>query len=234
MRRLKSRMMQLPGSLHYVQIDTNWRSTPWASFDQIVSEVIAHRMANPHLRTVNGWSVDRHVVEEEVERYNVRICEAMKWYHFLEDGPEVPSTERPFPPGQPQSQSPGRNAVVANILAGTQILVDWIESGAEAVPVAQANQRAKVCSECPKNGKGDLLSFFTIPVANAIRMALQKRNEMALKTDFDEQLGICEACGCVNKLKCHVPLNRFLYKMTPEAVAALDPKCWILSERDSH
>lgn len=224
---LKSRQLQIPGGLRYIQPDTNWRSTPWASFDRIVDEVIAHRQGNPHLISTNGWSIDRKIVENEVDEYNSRICQAMNWTHFLQEGAVAGQQSGPFLPGQARTllHSP------KNVAVGVEVLVDWIESGAEAVPIAQANERAKVCSTCPKNGKGDLLSIFTIPVAKAIRMALQKRKEMALKTPYDDQLGVCSACSCPMALKVHVPLNRFIHKMSSESISALDPNCWIPKER---
>lgn len=220
--------MQLPGSLRYLQPDTNWGSTPWSSFDSIVDQVIAHRMQNPHLIQTNGWSVDRKTVEAEVEAYNVKICEAMHWDHFLEGGPEVSPTERPFPPGQ----TPHLLHSLKNVAAGGEILVEWIKDGAEAVPIAQATKRASICADCPKNVKADLTSIFTVPVSWAIKKELERRKELRLETSFDDRLGVCSACSCPMKLKIWIPLNSFLHKMTSEAMNELDPKCWILQERD--
>ena len=227
---LRSRSMQIPGGLRYIQPDTNWRTTPWASLDRIVDEVIAHRQGNPHLITTNGWSIDRKTVENEVDEYNSRICQSMNWMHFLQEGAVAGPQSGPF------LQAPGKQPrsllnSAKNVAVGSQILVEWIKTGAEAVPIAQASKRAEVCSLCPKNVSSDLTSLFTIPAAAAIKAELNRRKEMKLETPFDENLGVCSACFCPMRLKVHVPFNSFIHKMTSESVAQLDPFCWILSEQ---
>lgn len=233
---LRSRNLQIPGGLRYIQPDTNWRSTPWASFDQIVSEVIAHRQSNPHLTNTNGWSVDRRIVENEVDEFNSRLCLAMGWISFLQEGAVAGPQSGPFLQGHPRTLLNSAR----NVAVGSQIIVEWIQSGAEAVPIAQATKRASICAgvmedgsdRCPKNVSHDLTSIFTIPVSNAIRSELKRRKDMNLETPHDEKLGVCSACSCPMKLKVHVPLNSFLHKMAGDAVADLDPRCWILRERD--
>lgn len=233
---LKNRQMQIPGGLRFIQSDTNFRTTPWASFDRIVDEVIAHRQSNPYLITTNGWSIDRKTVENEVDYYNSKICESMNWNQFLQEGAVAGPQSGPFLRGHPQTLLHSAK----NVAAGSQIIVEWIQSGAEAVPIAQATKRASVCAgimedgsdRCPKNVNHDLTSIFTIPVSHAIRSELKKRKDMNLETPYDEKLGVCSACSCPMKLKVHVPLNSFLHKMSGDAVADLDPRCWITAERD--
>jgi hypothetical protein len=115
-------------------------------------------------------------------------------------------------------------------VAGSEALVEWITSGAEAVPQAQAERRAGRCVVCPLNGRGDWSRWFTVPVSNAIRAALRHRSEFKLQTSFDAQLGVCEACSCPNGLKVWVPKEKFYPHMTEESKAALDPNCWIREE----
>ena len=232
---LRNRQLQIPGGLRYIQSDTGWASSRWASFSTIVDEVIAHRLGNPHLITTNGWSTDRKTVENEVDAFNSAICKAMNWTEFFtEEGAVAGAQSGPFPQGHPRLLHSAKN-----VAAGSTILVEWIASGAEAVPIAQATKRAAICcgqgsgqGRCPKNVSSDLTSIFTIPVANAIRSELKRRKDLDLKTPYDDSLGVCSACSCPMKLKVHVPLNSFLHKMSKEAVDDLDPRCWILAERD--
>ena len=73
-------------------------------------------------------------------------------------------------------------------------------------------------------------SSFTIPTSELIRKQLSMRQDMALKTESDEKLGVCNACGCPLKLKVHVPASH-IKKHTSEAVKReLDPRCWIPAE----
>lgn len=229
MRRLRSRQMQLPGGLRYIQGETNWRSTPWASFDTIVSEVIAHRQSNPHIINSLGYSIDRNTVENEVEAWNVKMAESMGWLHFLEGGPEVPSTERPFPPGQ----TPHLLNSLKNVAAGAELLVDWLESKENAERPEVASKRAEICSACPENGKGHLTSYFTLPVAYAIKREIQRRSDWKLSTPFDEQLNICEVCSCPLKLKVFAPLSLILQKISAETKSRLPAHCWIKKEESN-
>lgn len=116
------------------------------------------------------------------------------------------------------------------MLWGGATLVDWLESGAQAVPADQATERARICSECPLSDKGDWTRHFTGPVTEAIRVHLERRKSMQLSTPHDEVLGICSACLCPLKLKVHMPLANILDRMPDDVAQSLAPGCWILSE----
>jgi hypothetical protein len=111
------------------------------------------------------------------------------------------------------------------------VLVEWLASGAEAVPQEKANARAAVCAKCPMNEKGDLLRFFTKPVSEAIRHALSLRSEWKLETPDDFRLGVCTACDCPMRLKVHIPIERIREKLKPEIKSRLHPDCWIPKEQ---
>lgn len=98
------------------------------------------------------------------------------------------------------------------------------------VDQALAESRATVCAGCPKNGKGDLTSWFTVPAAKLIQVQLEAKNKRKLETKSDEALGVCEACSCPLKLKVFCPLDIINSKMSPTVRTELHPGCWILSE----
>lgn len=221
MYRLKDRNRFIPNGLVFYQPQTKWRSRPWAGFNQIVDEVIGHRTANPWLNA----SIDRATVEAEVDQFNANLCAQMGWgdYIVTVEGGAVPSA--PFPV---RRQSPG--SLLQNVAAGSEALVEWIGSGAEAVSKVTSNQRAETCSKCPFNGRGGLERFFTLPVSNAIRAAYNQLRDWRLSTSFDDKLGVCEICSCPLPLKVHVPLN-LIKKRIPEATfAALPDHCWMKRE----
>lgn len=224
MRKLKNRQMSIPNGFSYIQPEIpNWRPPNQPSFDVLVRAVIALRMANPWLVEKHGWATDYDSVADEVEQYNVKICVQHRWSPYItdEDGGAPP----PF-----QSPLHSLTARATNVVAGSEVLIDWLSSGAEAVPSEQSAQRAAICKDCPQNKSGDLTSFFTLPVAGAIRAVLNLRSRWNLRTPHDAELGVCAACNCPIKLKCHLPIARITEKLNAETKAALDPRCWILAE----
>lgn len=222
---LKNRAVQIPGGLKFMQSETGWIPDRFSSFDSIVEQVINHRNGNPWLTEKNGWSTDRATVEMEVDNYNTRFCQQMggQWLAYIEGGPDL---SVPFGP-TPRLSQLGRLAVVAG---GAKVLVEWIKDATEAVPHELSNQRAKTCVECPMNAKGDWTRFFTKPVSIAIQAELERRLDMKLSTDHDEQLGICDACLCPMRLKVHAPLGLITKHISQESRQKLHPSCWITIE----
>lgn len=223
---LKSRNVQIPNGFTFLQPETGWRPLRFSSFDSVVDQVIDHRKANPHLVQKNGWSIDRGVVVNEVDNYNTKVCIQMGWLDFVEGGGPMPVPFRQ--PDQPRP--PSLAGSLANVVVGSGAIVEFIASRQEAVPDAVANQRAATCAACILNTKGNWLSRFTVPVANAIRVRLQDRRAMNLSTPQDAELGVCEACECPLPLMIHFPIETKLKHLTPRARASLDPNCWVLSE----
>ena len=116
---------------------------------------------------------------------------------------------------------------IRQLSAGAKILVEWLGTGAHPVDPAEATRRASICATCPKNGLGDLTRWFTVFASEEIRQKVAVAQKLELKTQHDEQLGICDACLCPLKLKVHVPTENIVAHLTPAARAALDPRCWI-------
>lgn len=227
MPRLLDRNKQIPNGFKFYQPETKWRSQPWQSFDMIVRSLIAHRQGQPFLLQKHGWSIDPHVVANEVDAYNALLCQQMGWHQYVTEGGAAsvaPPKSNPLPLLQKLKRAAG-------VGAGVKPLVEWLASGAEAVPLPTSNERARICSDCPQNGHGDFTKWFTMPVTEAIRAELNRRRDFNLTTPYDTRLGVCEACLCPLKLKVHMPIDIIRSKMDPDTRATLDPRCWINNER---
>jgi hypothetical protein len=225
--RLRSRVRPIPNGLRFAQPELKWDSVKalgkFPSWEQMVQAIIAVRAANPAQLEKHGWSLDTATVADELDQYNTRICLSTRGWEGFVRGPEGESPPKLPPPG----------SLVSNLqhaAVGGKVLVEWIESGAQAVPIQKAIDRAKVCSICPLNGSGGLLKYFTVPVSEAIRAAVSKRAEWKLETRYDDQLGVCTACDCPLKLKVHMPIENILTRLKQEQMTKLHPNCWILTE----
>jgi hypothetical protein len=218
---LREPQKSIPGGFVFLQPETKWSPPPFSSLDSIVQQLIQHRKGRPDLIQKYGWHLDPAVVYQEVMAYNVAKCQQMGWTDYL-----IGSAEAiPFHPSRP------RNILqkVRDVAGGAEVLIDWIKSGEEAVPVTLANKRAAICVACPMNKPGGLEAVFTVPIANAIHAAMQKRLDMKLTTEHDDKLHVCEACSCPLALKVFLPLDRILSKLKPTVQQALHPSCWILN-----
>jgi hypothetical protein len=225
--RLKSRVHQIPGGFRFVQPEIRWDSAQvvgnFPSWEQLINAVIEARVANPVQRDKHKWATDVESVASEVDRYNTANLLSLGHTKYIvgDDG------ARPSPILSPPSSL---RRSVGNAVAGSEVLVEWLASDAEAVPLNQSEQRAGICAACPENQSGDLLSFFTQPVSEAIRAALNLRSSWKLSTIVDSQLGVCQACGCPLKLKVHVPIDFIRKRLDQETMARLHSACWIPKE----
>ena len=228
--RLKNRNQGIPNGFMYLQRQTNWRSweaqppTMW-DFKLLCREIQKHRQLNPRF----GLSTDMNSIATEVDMVNAARIAAIPGTesYLINDAPFAP----PNPPVLPSDPSGPLAAVGANLVkmaSGVGVLYDWLGSGGQPVDNTVAETRAQICVACPKNGKGDLTKFFTVPAANLIMKQLEQRKDLNLSTTVDDKLGICEACGCVNKLKVHVPIEFILAKMSEQVRSDLDKSCWVL------
>lgn len=239
MLRLKNRNSPIPNGNQFYDANLKYRSRQGMSFQGICDGLRIARLANPGITNSKGLATDKAAIEAEVDLYLATVCKSMGWTDYYLEGDGGSPT--PFPQGRnrppvtyrPQAQASRpapKPAKLANVVAGLESVVDWIASGAEAVPQEQAEKRAEICSQCPLNGRGGWEKWFTIPASNAIRSALRHKGEFKLATKFDDQLGVCEACSCPMPLKVWVPLDRFFPHMSQEAKDNLDKGCWIRLE----
>lgn len=227
MPRLKSRQSQIPNGFKFYQPETGWKPPRFASFDQIVQGLITHRKGNKALLEKNHWPTDYETVANEVDAFNARVCMQMGWTQYISEAPGGEPAPAPF-----LLQPPNQVGKLEALAAGGRVIVEWIASGEEAVPAKQAEERAKVCADCPLNTQGDWTSFFTVPVSEAIRRAMDQRRGWNLSTPLDDKLKVCSACYCPLPLKVHMGIERILSRIHPDILPTLDPKCWILAEKE--
>jgi len=225
--RLKSLYQHPPGSFRFLQPETGQTQEFVGSFHHVCEQLLILRQANPFLADRHGWRVDQAGIEHDVEQFNCARMVAGGWLDFIvmEDGPPAPLYVMPE---KKTNRFPNVAAAVRNVSAGVGVLLDWLGNGGKAVEQSLADGRAEICSTCPKNGQGGILSYFTKPAADIIRTQMEIRGDLQLRTPHDEQLGVCEACMCPLKLKVHVELEHILKHTSEETKTKLDPRCWIL------
>lgn len=105
----------------------------------------------------------------------------------------------------------------------------WLGDGGQPVASSLAHARAAVCNQCPKHDTGrPFWETLTAMVSNELRGQLKIKDDLNLKLP-DPQPHICGACDCYLPLKVWAPIDRILE--TTDS-AELDPKCWILTEKN--
>ncbi len=228
MPKLLDRQKQIPQGLVFYIPALNWKSQPWQSFDTIVNGAISVLKGNPHVAQKLGWDLSYDAMADRVDLFNATICEKMQWNDYITgvSGSGGTTGEIPFPTTRSVY---GR---LQGVVAGASAIVESIARKEEAVPAVASAARATVCAACPLNEKGDWLSIFTVPAADAIRKAMGAMNDMDLKTPSDHLLGCCSACDCPLRLKVHFQIERILSGLTPGQKGALWDKCWIRSESE--
>lgn len=217
MPRLLDRSRQIPQGFQFYEPSTKWKPLPWSSFDTIVDGVLYMRRANPYLAQKNKWNMDRNSIADEVDAYNAAICKAHGWDHFIDGG------DLPNPSQRPHSLL--RSG--ANVVAGAKTLAAMFGEGGKPVVSEEADRRAKICVDCPQNGKGDWTRFFTVPASVTIKKQLAIIHDLSLTTPLDDQLGVCQACGCPLHLKVWAPLEHILKNQSADVESQLDARCWI-------
>lgn len=233
MLRLKDRQRQIPNGFRFYLPELKWSAPAnFPSFSVVCAAVGSVVKSNPYLAQKNQWPTRPEAIADWVDFYNATLCAKMGWddYIITDAGGSVPKAP---PPHQQASLASLRSAAAAakELVAGAKTLMEWDESGEPPVPPEQSLARAIVCSDCPKNEKGDFTTWFTVPAAELIRRRIEKAQQRNLTTPRDELLNLCSACHCPLKLKVHVPLSWITKRLAPEQRARLDPRCWILHEK---
>jgi len=177
---LKEPQKSIPGGFVFLQPETGWTPTPFSSLDSITQQLIQHRQGRPDIVAKNNLPTDPSTVRKEVESYNVAVCIRNGWTDYIVGGA---SEHVPFTP--PPKRSLFQK--LKGVAAGGETIVEWIQDGAPTVSVETATKRASICcgggdseKKCPKNGKGGLETYFTVPVSNAIRKQIERKNHMKL------------------------------------------------------
>lgn len=230
MLRIKNKRANVPNGYLYVQRETGWDASkviPYtiSDFYAVCQAIQQHRQANPQKRL----NTSMPAIEAELEAVTVARLVAMPGAaaeYLMDVGGAAPSFQVP-----PQQTIVAKLVHVAEALkVGKDVLFDWEESGQPPVAPELSAKRAEVCVACPKNEMGALDRFFTFAAETLIKSRLEKLTQSKMATPSDNQLGVCSACLCVNRLKVHAPIQ-FINEHTPPVIrAALDPSCWVLSE----
>jgi hypothetical protein len=226
--RLKNRDGGIPNGISFYLPQSKWVPRPHSSFRGVTEALYNHLQGNPGVLKATGWKLDMNFIADKVDEWNAKLCETNGWSDFIttEAAGGRPAMS-PFPFLTPQQ----RVSRLLAVAAGSETLVEWLASGAEAVSGDLANSRAVVCAACPMNEKGTLSDFFTTAASEAIRRSLNLRREWKLETTEDEKLGVCSACYCPLRLKVFLPLDRILKRLAPEIQAGLPDFCWIKREQ---
>lgn len=107
------------------------------------------------------------------------------------------------------------------------LISEWLGEGGKAVNPDHSQKRADVCLKCPKNNVNTSLeSLFKDAVAATIKKQLDLKNKMNLRVNGEKSLGICDVCGCVNRLKVHSPIKFILENTDEETMKELPSECW--------
>lgn len=81
----------------------------------------------------------------------------------------------------------------------------WLGEGGQPAPEAQ--DRAYICMQCPHNVERPFEEVFKGTVADMVRRQLELRAKLELHVEGEARLHVCGLCGCLLRLKVHVPLH---------------------------
>jgi hypothetical protein len=236
-----------PGGYRFFQPQTGWPPDPTTEFsgmtlEQTEDKVIEHRKDNPRFKL----PIDRKTVEEDVCMYTAATLP--KPSHPFD--PEFCLTDRAskkeagLPPSRSlpaagpraaaQPVAGGAGSAIGiwarNTIAGIGTYLKWFGSRV-TVPHSVSGVRAMTCLVCPKHSTHPgALDRMNQIIGSELMRVMNILTLRKLATSVDDRLGVCLACDCPVKVKVHCDLKHILENITPEAKAALDPACWILSE----
>jgi hypothetical protein len=120
-----------------------------------------------------------------------------------------------------------------NDAAGLKTLKDWVGEG--LVPVHQdlSNQRALACvqgndgKKCPHNRGGKWWEKFSKePIALHMISQIERKNQIQVSTPYDQELEICDVCGCCLQLIVQTPIETIKRRTIPSTVENYPNFCW--------
>jgi hypothetical protein len=117
-----------------------------------------------------------------------------------------------------------------SIKSGVVSLTDWLGEGGKPVSSALSASRADICFHCPHNKPIGWTSMFKEGIAGVVLAYERLRRSAELSTPRDSSLGECSACGCILRLKVHVPLKHLDEAMDEEDFGVLPEHCWVKTE----
>lgn len=217
-----SRTQFPPGGWQFHQPQTGW-STPnplSTTFDTTVQQIITMRRKNGALTVRHKLSLDPVQVGNELELYT-RLRVGM-----------------PLPAPPPPGALPGLGASMLNTVSeikriafGAGLLMDWAESRMGGVMQNQAEDRASLCAQCPKNNRAKLESWVKEPLAVSLKTRLAGIDSMKLRTALDGQLGLCDVLFSPVGYLVHEPQSLIDRKLKAAVRDELWERCWIKNQQ---
>jgi len=120
---------------------------------------------------------------------------------------------------------------------GALLLADWLGDGGAPVEPFKAEFRAQHClsgdngKPCPHNREPGWWDRHTKdPVAQWMRKQLELKNRMSLRLSGENELGICDVCGCCLKLLVWSPIERIREHTDAKEIEKLPNWCWKRAE----
>jgi len=234
MAKLRDKQRQIPNGFRFKDPAMGYDSMKvlglHPSFDALVRSVYQNRQGNQWQAKQSGLALDAPAVAMEVEHYNAKICIENGWNKFVSSADISPPT--PKPPALPKAEP--LPEPVSAVAAGAETLIDWLSTAREAVPHGLAEHRAFICVDCKHNSNRNWTRFFTKPLSEAIRKAIEIKKGWKLKTHLDPDLNVCQKCLCPLKLKVHVEIDSIVKHLDPKIIPTLPDYCWIRRESNQN
>lgn len=222
---LKNRNVFPPGGFVYYQPETGWTAPAWTTFDATVAAIVNHRRANPQ----HKFSTDPRVVELELDAYTVaRLQDIPGGQEYVIPGAPPPNFHLARHRPRLLAVVAGAKDKIQNAVAGIALWMEWF--GNKPVTSDVAEQRAKICAECPSNIRGDVFQRFNTKTGEELKKIFASLQEEKMETSRDAELGVCAACDCPMRAKVWTPMDLILKHLQPAAKEKLDPLCWIKAE----
>ncbi len=130
--------------------------------------------------------------------------------------------------------------VIKETINGAKAILEGFGENPPPQEVAQA--RADVClhsgkdgKRCPHNHVGGF--SVTASIGSVIQAQREKKLQLKLRVDGEEELGVCTICRCPMFLKVFYDWNTIYGHTTDETFTQFRdkwPSCWMVKELDNH
>ncbi len=111
---------------------------------------------------------------------------------------------------------------VPDAIRGTKVLIHWMANGAQAVPQAQADERAKTCARC----------YFNVPLngcascQEVLKYVYTAKGDRKTKHDGELDVKSCAICKCSSAAHVWVPVESLIKGVDEKILAQFPPHCW--------
>lgn len=124
---------------------------------------------------------------------------------------------------------------------GMAVIADWLGSGGQPVTPVIAERRSMACvtgnngKPCPHNhGSQNGLNWWDWckdKIAKTIRLHIGIKKRLKLKVTFEDQLQMCDICGCCLRTKIWTPTEHVRAHTTNEMRDQFPHWCWMKDEK---